>query len=633
MKYEDSSITVTSMIPGQGYTGDQFTISGTDFGGAKAFIKVFIGQNQTKIISCSDEKIVVEVPQDATTGKIKVELLNEIFDTDLTYKVLSKPSISEVTPSYKNESYGFVGSLVAFKGDNLGTKKEDIKVLFGKSKTIAEVVSWSPEEFVVKIPEDATSGNLSLQISTLKDVNTTPEMFKLARHAAITKITPAKSFRGSVVELIGTNLGDDKTLEGTTVLFGDKPAAILSCVAEKITVKVPDDAEDCKIKVSTPFEEIEEKLDFIVVSDPIIFKVSPLSGLVGSEVVIEGSYFGESKDDVEVHFGNKRADMEAGGWTQQKLRVKVPVNDFGAVALSVKVLGKSVDMGTYTSYKVVESPVIYSVESNNILDKTLVQAGDVIKIKGGGLDNFVLKEVTFNGKVFAGALVNATEITATVPEGCTGGLGSVSLRFEGLPVDVESREQLRLLQTGDEVTKFILKNYRSEFTQESGSLSQNANWATPTGWILNDAAKASLSLTATNTLTGGLDPKKNLLVMQSGSGWGTNQNMDSGKMFQVKTLPAGSYKVELNVAETGGRSGAYFSYFVVAGGETVPDSKDKVGMADPTLGKYQFVHGETGLRDFVFTLAQETEVAIGFSAYTRGNHNAKVSSIKITISE
>lgn len=633
MQNQDAPMTVTGINPAEGYTGDQLTVIGTEFGAAKAFVKVFIGQNPTRVISCSEEKIVVEVPEDATTGQVTVELLNEKVTTDLMYKVLGKPSIEEVSPVYKNESYGFAGGLVTFKGSNLGVKKEDVKVLFGNSKTSAEVMSWSSEEFVVKVPDDATSGNISLQISTQKDINTTPNAFRLVEHATLTKITPAKSFKGSEVEIVGTNLGDNATLEGTVVLFGDKVATILSCTSDKIVVKVPDDAEDCKVKVSTPFEEIEETLDFAVAPEPVVSAVSPLSGLIGSEVTIEGNYFGESKDDVEVRFGDKIADIDESGWSQQKLTVKVPANDFGAVALSVTVLGKNADMGVYDSYKVLESPVISSVESDNILNNTLVQVGNVIKIKGLRFDNFALKEVTFNGQKFAGTVMNATEITATIPEGCTSGLGSVSLTFDGLEVDIVSEGQLKVLQAGDDVTEFILKNYGPEFAQEPNTLSQNGSWATPAGWTLNEAAKASSSKTAAGASTGGLDPKKNLLVMQSGSGWGTNQNMDNGKMYQVKTLPAGSYKVELNVTETAGSSSAYFSYFVVSEGNEVPDSKNAVGMTDETLGRYQFEKGVTGLKSFTFTLSEEKEVAIGFSAYTRGNQNAKVSYIKITMAE
>lgn len=633
MQNQDAPMTVTGINPAEGYTGDQLTVTGTEFGAAKAFVKVFIGQNQTRVISCSEEKIVVEVPEDATTGQVTVELLNEKVTTDLMYKVLGKPSIEEVSPVYKNESYGFTGGLVTFKGSNLGVKKEDVQVLFGNSKTSAEVMSWSSEEFVVKVPDDATSGNISLQISTQKDVNTTPNTFRLVKHATLTKITPAKSFKGSEVEIVGTNLGDDETLEGTVVLFGDKVATILSCTADKIVVKVPEDAEDCKVKVSTPFEELEETLDFAVAPEPVVSAVYPLSGLIGSEVIIEGSYFGESLEDVEVKFGDKKAEIEESGWSQQRLTVKVPANDFGVVALSVAVLGKNADMGEYNSYNVLESPVISSVESNNILNNALVQVGNVITIKGLRFDNFALKEVTFNGQKFAGTVVNATEITATIPEGCIGGLGAVSLTFDGLEVDIVSEGQLKVLQAGDDVTEFILKNYGPIFTQEPYTLSQNGSWATPAGWTLNEPAKASTSKTNAGAPTGGLDPKKNLLVMQSGSSWGTNANMENGKMYQVKTLPAGSYKVELNVTETAGSSSAYFSYFVVSEGNEVPDSKDKFGMTDETLGRYQFEKKVTGLKSFTFTLSEEKEVAIGFSAYTRGNQNAKVSYIKITMAE
>lgn len=69
LKYEGRAVSVSSISPVAGYVGEELTINGEQFGVSPELMKVFIGENQTEIVSCSEERLVVKVPEGATTGK------------------------------------------------------------------------------------------------------------------------------------------------------------------------------------------------------------------------------------------------------------------------------------------------------------------------------------------------------------------------------------------------------------------------------------------------------------------------------------------------------------------------------------------------------------------------------------
>ena len=114
MSYTDPVATVTKIEPVEGYVGNEFTINGDDFGIRTEDVKVFIGSQEATVISCADDAILAKVPQLATNGKITVEVFGQRVETDLVYRVLGKPGVSAVKPSY-----GFPGTSIVFEGQVL----------------------------------------------------------------------------------------------------------------------------------------------------------------------------------------------------------------------------------------------------------------------------------------------------------------------------------------------------------------------------------------------------------------------------------------------------------------------------------------------------------------------------------
>lgn len=79
MSYTDPVATVTKIDPVEGYVGNEFTVSGSDFGIITEDVKVFIGSQEAVVVSCADDAILAKVPESATNGKITVEVSGNVW--------------------------------------------------------------------------------------------------------------------------------------------------------------------------------------------------------------------------------------------------------------------------------------------------------------------------------------------------------------------------------------------------------------------------------------------------------------------------------------------------------------------------------------------------------------------------
>ncbi len=106
----------------------------------------------------ADDAILAKVPESATNGKITVEVFGQRVETDLVYRVLGKPGVSVVKPSY-----GFPGASIVFEGQEFVSSKTLYTLTFGTSTDKAEIVGTPTDtEFTAKVPETAVSGVMTL---------------------------------------------------------------------------------------------------------------------------------------------------------------------------------------------------------------------------------------------------------------------------------------------------------------------------------------------------------------------------------------------------------------------------------------------------------------------------------------
>ena len=201
LKYEGRAVSVSSISPVAGYIGEELTINGKQFGVSPELMKVFIGEDETKIISCSEERLVVKVPEGATSGKIILNLLGNTYVSELTYEVLGQPSVTAISPEM-----GFPDDEITIIGNNLGSTLSAVKLVFTGTKETAQVVSCENTKIVVKVPSKAVTGPVDLTISK-QHVNTPLSgesgEFTVLQHASFTGMSAASGYRGATITLKG----------------------------------------------------------------------------------------------------------------------------------------------------------------------------------------------------------------------------------------------------------------------------------------------------------------------------------------------------------------------------------------------------------------------------------------------
>ena len=161
--------TITSLSPNSGYYGTQVTINGSGFGNSQGTSTVtFNLAYATNVISWSNTQIVVNVPNNATSGNVVVTV-NGVPSNDVRFDVLTPPN-----PTIKNlsPSTGTVGTTVTITGVNFGNLKATSFVLFNYSDMTqdglpaTDIISWTDSKIVANVPAGAVDGNVVVKVGS-----------------------------------------------------------------------------------------------------------------------------------------------------------------------------------------------------------------------------------------------------------------------------------------------------------------------------------------------------------------------------------------------------------------------------------------------------------------------------------
>lgn len=646
---KDPVVSITGISPNYGYVGDEFDVIGENFAGAVDFVKVRIGENVAKVLACTDERITVQIPEDATTGKISVDFFDEKLKTDLMLRVLGQPSVETIS-----REWGFIGDLITFTGTGLGTKAEDIKMVFGNAKVNAPVTEWSETSFTVQVPIGATSGKISLMVYT-KPVNTPVDEFTIRQHAGLTELSPVAAYKGEEVTIKGKNFGT--TAEGVKVLVGGVEAEVISCSEEEIKIRIPigealEDGKEVAVKVTTPYEEVDGELNFTVKTTPTIDReagISPSEGFIGTIVTINGSNMPETSERLVVKFGEVSATITDYQYKTEegiaKFTVKVPngLSD-GNVQMTLSIG----ELQFYEeTFKVNPSPVMNSVT------ETVVLVGEIVTIKGEhfGIDKSAVTAYLNETEVEITSIKD-NEIVIKVPDdfGTTKNV-QISLQYADIPT-VEGKIINVMGQSGD-VTEVVLENCQAPFDKTADALV--GGWGIPTNWQFNDKfyyqEEGGKNVLIRPLIIDDNNPQGAISILCNQWAEPNHRHaFENAKMYQCTKLPTGKYKLSFTVAESntlGGRLGVILG--ITKGNNTLPDLKEEDAWNPET--ESDFIDGHDGTKSYVkmtrenillrkdgprtydmtFTLSEMTEVTIGFVAnISLDNGNKKGGNIEVS---
>lgn len=402
--------TITSFTPASGPEDTEVTIAGTHFSTTAADNLVSFNGAVASVKSATTTELKVDVPSDATTGKISVEIDGVLVSSTTEFTFIPTPTITEISPKS-----GTVGTEVTITGTNFSTVAEENTIKVNDMEVA--VKSSSSTTITIDIPADATSGQITVEvngiIATSSDSFTVEETPDTA--PTIGSFSPTSAAVGAEITITGTNFSTE--ISKNIVEFNGTVATVKSATLTELKVVVPAGTTSGKIKVTVEGSIALSTDDFAIIS-PAISSFSPTSALAGTEITITGTNFSTDVSKNIVEFNGTVASVNSASLTE--LKVIVPA---GATSGKIKVTVEGT-IGSSTDDFSVLSPTISGFSPTSGLIGTEVTITGIFS--GDIADNIV----TFNGTSATVKSATATELIVDVPNGATTGKIKITINDE-----------------------------------------------------------------------------------------------------------------------------------------------------------------------------------------------------------
>ena len=164
----------SGMSPASGYPMINVTITGTNLDTLKGAVKVWFGGIQaTNIVSSNGNQIVVQVPSNAVSGKVSLQVWTHKVDSIGTYTVIAPPVINSIASQNAQKNAAFPGDTISIKGIRFGTDVSKLAIKF--NATPATDIPFINDTLIkVVAPNGFSSGNVTLTMGGLTITATPP---------------------------------------------------------------------------------------------------------------------------------------------------------------------------------------------------------------------------------------------------------------------------------------------------------------------------------------------------------------------------------------------------------------------------------------------------------------------------
>ena len=323
------------------------------------------------------------------------------------------PAIGAISPSLNP-----VGSTVRINGSYFGTSQASSTVNFNGVE--ASVTSWGDAQIVTTVPSGATTGNV---VVTVNGVASNGQLFTVQVTPSITDVSPSSATVGTVLTITGSNFGDSQ--DATNVTFSTNTPPFYQAVTPSswtetsITVTVPSIAATGNVYVVVG-NTGSNTLPFTVIPTPNVSSLSTNSGVGGTQVIINGSNFGNSQGSSSVKFNGVAAAVS--NWTNSSITTTAPSN---VTTGPVTVVENSVTSNSNVIFTVTNPAIGTLSPPSGAIGATVTLTGSGLAAPG------VTTQVFFSGIAANVSTASSTNVTVQVPTNATS--GPVTVEVGGIP--------------------------------------------------------------------------------------------------------------------------------------------------------------------------------------------------------
>ncbi|WP_347158402.1 IPT/TIG domain-containing protein [Pontibacter chitinilyticus] len=452
-------ITITSMTE-KAKPGTNITLTGTKLTWVEG---VVFGQDTVDtFVNQTPTELVLQVPMTAKTGTllilgggtdpVAVETENELE--------VVLPQATSMSPNPINN-----GANLTIKGTDLDLVKE---IHFtGVGDAIATTfVSQTPTQIVVKVPDNASMGKLTLVALSGVEVTTDEDLTLVL--PAVTALAPNPVKHGDNLTITGTNLNlvDKITFVGVGEAVATK---FVSKSANQIVVTVPDNASKGVLKLTAHSGvQVTSSLELNIIL-PAITSLSPAPVDPGQNLTISGTNLDLVKS---IAFQGGAVASTFVSQSANQIVVKVPMDaKKGALTLTTV---KDYVVATDAKVSII-LPEITSVTPEPVI------AGNYLTISGSELDQ--VKSIVFTGGATVSSFVaqNAKQLVLLVPADAETGVLSLITK-SGFTVKTD--KQAKIGTAGPDITEYIYQDALSNKWEKWGG------WGT-TAQVMDDTTNVN----------------------------------------------------------------------------------------------------------------------------------------------
>ena len=239
------------------------------------------------------------------------------------------PVVSSISPTS-----GVVGTQVTINGSSFGATQGSSTVNF-YSGWHGSVVSWSATQIVATVPAHATTGPVTVTVGGT--ASNADQIFTMP-NPVITSLSPNSGAVGTSVNINGTGFG---ATQGTsTVKLNGATATVTNWGDTQVVITVPNTISGSMIVTEGG---VASNGVAFTVPPPQISSLSPTSGVVGTQVTINGSGFGATQGSSTANFYAGRQGSIV-SWSATQIVATVPAHaTTGAVTVTVNTVSSNTD--------------------------------------------------------------------------------------------------------------------------------------------------------------------------------------------------------------------------------------------------------------------------------------------------